>query len=655
MQVVAALGLEGLNLIALAGSAIASIFDDTALPPAFQTLSRADYYGNIEVDAQAGLAGSGLRINLERATRKDYENIARALDICTEAQVALIAEVELGWQAAKWLGIIPIGKDSTPEGLHKVGRFVITEVNATVDGPQLRLQLEGRDYITHVLSETRLTDALPSADFAEAARGILDHVGLGDFIEPTEPLISLSSFMADGPRDPAVTLDIGRPALEALREMSAGLEITANKHGRDAILLRGGRVYIGTDRDIPPDGNEAIPALTVAGGLLSCKVVGRRPKDPAFSFAEADEDARPPMRRVFRVELIGAPDILVGDVMRVAPNPADARETSVGALGIETETVTLYVSALVHHLGKNQGFITTLTCVEIDPDSSAPDAIWDVHSRAPSPDGDLLETEIDDGTPESALALEVSQLIERRMRRRAWPNVAEVRAHTTSPDDEVFFTSQVLRGLIDSRQPENQISFGSIARNLNNTLNAVPYTTPFAWGRFGQVLPRYPGMRVLLSYRGGARRDPVDVGAVWHQHEGSDSAGPGGAHSGDWWLSLPAGVPDGYGAATDLSEPIMPPAEAKAANDLTDAAGNRTIEVGQFVIRVGNAALGDQGVRPGAAETSEAQAVVIHQKDGGAKIVLDKDGNITITGKQIKFDADEVEFSVSGAVNVVKS
>ncbi|MEJ8560060.1 hypothetical protein QTO30_01580 [Yoonia sp. GPGPB17] len=361
------------------------------------------------------------------------------------------------------------------------------------------------------------------------------------------------------------------------------------------------------------------------------------------------------MRRVFRVTLIGAPDILAGDVVQVAPNSADARETSIGALGIETETVSLYVSALVHHLGKNQGFQTTLTCVEIDPDGSAPDAIWDVHSEAPSADGDVREAEIDDGTPESAIALEVSQLVERRMRRRAWPNIGEVRVHTATEDDAGKFTSGVLRGLIQNSGPENQVRFGNIARHRNNAVNAVPYTTPFAWGRFGQVLPRYAGMRVLLSHRGGARKDPVDLGAVWHRNNGADAAGPQTAEAGDWWLSLPTGVPAGYGEATDLSEPVMPPTDAKAANDLTDAQGNRTIEVGQFVIRVGAAALGGQGVRPEAPESAEAQAVVIHQKDGGAKIVLDKDGNITITGKQVKFDAEDVEFSVSGAVNVVKS
>ncbi|MEJ8560061.1 hypothetical protein QTO30_01585 [Yoonia sp. GPGPB17] len=288
MQILSALGLDAIDLGAVAGSAVAALAGGgTSLPPAFQTLSRKDYYGHIEVDTQVSLGGSGLRVDLERATRKDYENLARALDICAEAQEPLIAEVQMGWQAAKWLGIIPIGKNTTPEGLYDVGRFVISEVTAQVEGPQLRLRLTGRDYITHVLSEKRLADAVPSADYIEASRGILDQVGLSDFIEPASLPIPIPLPMADGPRDPVITLDIGRPALEALREMSAGLEIEANKHGRDAILLRGGRIYIGTDRDIPPDGVAGIRTLTVAGGLLSCQVVGRRPKDPAFSFAEA--------------------------------------------------------------------------------------------------------------------------------------------------------------------------------------------------------------------------------------------------------------------------------------------------------------------------------------------------------------------------------
>ena len=43
----------------------------------------------------------------------------------------------------------------------------------------------------------------------------------------------------------------------------------------------------------------------------------------------------------------------------------------------------------------------------------------------------------------------------------------------------------------------------------------APYATPFAFGKFGLVLPRYPGTRVLLVHRDGDSEDPVDVGALW--------------------------------------------------------------------------------------------------------------------------------------------
>ena len=47
--------------------------------------------------------------------------------------------------------------------------------------------------------------------------------------------------------------------------------------------------------------------------------------------------------------------------------------------------------------------------------------------------------------------------------------------------------------------------------------SAAAYATPFAWGKFGLVLPRYPGMRVLVAHRGGDHDDPIDVGALWER------------------------------------------------------------------------------------------------------------------------------------------
>ena len=66
--------------------------------------------------------------------------------------------------------------------------------------------------------------------------------------------------------------------------------------------------------------------------------------------------------------------------------------------------------------------------------------------------------------------------------------------------------------------------------------NAAPYASPFAWGKFGLVLPRYPGMRVLLAHRNGDDDDLVDIGALWERGNAPAS------NPGDYWLILPAAI-----------------------------------------------------------------------------------------------------------------
>ena len=657
-QILAALGAGSLpDVGAAVGGAVSSLLAQNALPPQFRSISRDDFFGTVEIDAQPGLSGAGLTFELERVTRQDYESLARALEICTAAQVALIAEVKLGWSGSNLFDFLALNRKITADGLFDAGRFVVTDVTARVEGAQLRMTITGRDFITHRLSETRITNAAPSEDFVAAARAVLDQAGLSDTIEPAGFPIPIELPFGGGAAENKVTLQLGQTALTQLQELAGEIEASENKRGRDAILLRGGRIYLGVDRDIPTAG-EAAKSLTVASGLLSVQLIGRQPKDPAFAFADAPAGARPPMRRVFRIELVGAPDILIGDVVQVVPNPGDSLETGLVAtlaavVGVEEGEVSIYVSALTHRIGKNQGFKTTLTGVEIDPDSAAPDAIWDVHTEGPLRDSPPPEVAISDGTPEGALALEVSQLVARQLGRVALPTVAEIRSH-----DLEMFSSGVIRGVRDNRSAgltSNMVKFGVQLRTGQGAAEEVPYVTPFAWGPFGQVLPRYPGMRVMLDHRAGARRDPVDIGAVWHSSTSADAGGPRSVQQGDWWLSLPAGVPDDYGTTSDLSQEIMPPQDAKSANDLTDKDGNRIIEVGQFIIRVGAAALGDAGARPQNGAEAEAQAIVIEQKDSGAKIVLDKDGNISFTGRRISFDAEDVDIAVSGAMNVTKT
>jgi hypothetical protein len=180
----------------------------------------------------------------------------------------------------------------------------------------------------------------------------------------------------------------------------------------------------------------------------------------------------------------------------------------------------------------------------------------------------------------------------------------------------------------------------------------IPYASPFAWGKCGLVVPRYPGMRVALAHRRGMEQEPVDVGAIWDSGAGPDS------EPGDWWLSLPAGVDESKRDRAGDSE--TPAAwSGSVTQDLIDADGNRMIELGSLVVRIGKDKLSNAGTRP--QPPDEAGVISIHHVGGGAEIVMKQDGSIVIQGKSITLDAGQgdltinannVNVNVSTAMNV---
>ncbi|MFE2177101.1 hypothetical protein, partial [Kitasatospora sp. NPDC059462] len=228
--------------------------------------------------------------------------------------------------------------------------------------------------------------------------------------------------------------------------------------------------------------------------------------------------------------------------------------------------------------------------------------------------------------------------------RAAVPEVAEVRG-ADGP------TATVWRGLAPGDGGPMQHRRLDTARDEPDRLPGVGYATPFAWGRYGLVLPRYPGTRVLLVPRRGRADDAVDVGALWRDGEGP------AARAGDWWLHLPAAVPAAQRGAVADDRPGADPGD-RASNDLTDADGNRVIEVGELTVRVGRKALHGAGVRPERAGTEHA--VTIEHADGGASVVIAADGTITLTGKNLRFEAQEtiamkaenVKVAVTGHMDV---
>jgi len=182
----------------------------------------------------------------------------------------------------------------------------------------------------------------------------------------------------------------------------------------------------------------------------------------------------------------------------------------------------------------------------------------------------------------------------------------------------------------------------------------IPYATPFAWGKCGLVLPRYPGTRVVVTHRHGRPDEAIDIGALWESAHGPDS------NPGDWWLILPVGV-EGDRAAIQGDAPPQEHKQ-KVTNDLIDGDGNRVIEVGELRIRVGRDSLGNAGERPERPQLQDG--VTIEHADGGALITIDKEGNIVIMAKKnldliseegdvnIKASKGKVDVTVQSEMNI---
>jgi len=147
-------------------------------------------------------------------------------------------------------------------------------------------------------------------------------------------------------------------------------------------------------------------------------------------------------------------------------------------------------------------------------------------------------------------------------------------------------------------------------------LHEQPVASPFAFHRTGLVTPVYPKMRALLAHNGGAVDDAVVAGFLWPDGDAqTDGAQRPAAETGDYWLALPTGL-----GADGLPQ-------GKGANDLTDAAGRRVIQVAALHVLVGADALPDVGTRP--APPADDEIVIEHHT--GTTITVGADGGVTIS------------------------
>jgi hypothetical protein len=466
---------------------------------------------------------------------------------------------------------------------------------------------------------------------------------------------------AQAPAESKRSADKGRTGIELLMDLGLSMENLApgrNRYGLGMYQIRDGVLHMGPDRlDLAGDTKD----LTPDTGFIEVQRNGSMLSDPTFDASTAAPDQKPPSRDLFEITLKGRPDLKPGDFVNIAlpaeETPDDsssptgwaagvsdiARASFGSAAAVPEPDRLLYVTGVTHRLSRTQGFVTTVSALET-PDRAG---TWFTHSS----DSRSEQSREIDGSPDGRAASAVRRLIRAGAGKRLL-EVGQVRAVHTSGEDPLAQSETVWRSLGVDDGNMYSAARVTFADDASAELSAMPYATPFAWGACGLVLPRYPGMRVLLEHRNGSSSDPIDIGALWDEGLAPDS------QPGDYWLILPAAIPNDKRASLDSDDDTPANPVGKATNDLIDADGNRIIEVGTLTIRVGTDGLKDAGTRP----AIEASTVHIEHASG-SKITIDQDGNVIVhsaadltlsaTGK-MTLDASSVAVTVSSTMDVSK-
>jgi hypothetical protein len=601
-------------------------------------LDERSYRAEIETSLPGGIEPGSTTIRLLGLTEEDSKKLHEAL--VTKGELDL--DLSLGW------------RERPKSILVKVSALRVSAADRRADGLRWTGVIEARERAYALLDHRRVKDTISAKTATEAAAKLIE-------AQPSAPKAQKhGNDVLDDKDKPPEEAERGVPVIEALQRLLARCEERSERFGRGAGLIRDGVIHLGTDRKIPfgKDGGEG-KVFDLAKAATIIEVRAREPQlvDPQFDFARNPDREKPPFRRRFELRLIGSPGIRPGDVVSFnppdAPNPGsgllNALVSAASALvdlpGAEKGNTQLYVETVTHRLAQASGFTSSLIGVVINgPKDEA--GIWDKHSLAEPGRGKRQEPK-PEASPAGRIASLLSGIAQQDDGKRS-SEVGEIRGHQVEASgSNGGLSSQILEGQAVSPKSAGprQSTRVDINRVHPKLRSGVPYLTPFAFGKFGQVLPRLPGMRVLLTYRGGDPADPVDLGSF----RGRSDEAPKEARTGDWWLILPAG--GDIDSRQDGQDPVAPP-DGPASDDLIDSHGNRIIEVGSLSIRVGEKALDSPGIRP---EVAEAGSVVIEHSDGKSSIVMKADGtiiieagsNLTIKAKEkLTLDAKNVEVNL---------
>ncbi len=621
-------------------------------------LSRESFYGDIEATLQSSLGAGIYKFTIEGLS--DDEHAALSL---TNPKRPTVARLYLYWRdtnatVAGYLaglggltdllsggglvgaatGALASAGAANPLASCLVAELSIDSVIRRVGSRRYETVIEATERVHKRLTQ-KLTGALEAEDREEAAEKIAERAGIEIEVDPP-------SAKAGGAGS-KYTHAAGASYAEVLAEIARDYEQASGKYGIGQLLIRDGTLHLG-QREVPLESEDL--TLDLARGLIETQLLRDHHSDPNHDPASGTP---PPTRQEYQLTCKGRADIKPGCVVSFEAPTSDSEETPLSSAiagafagggliaslsGAGNPKTRAYVSSVRHRLGRTSSFSTIVTCMQLHDET---DEGWDEHSPGPSrpsSTGGAARTGTSDPAGDAAGA--VARRAQSTIARVQTTEVGEVRALQTADSGDAPAQSEtVWRGLAPPDGMGRQAARLPIRRRQPEPLTAVPYLSPFAWGKCGLLLPRYPGTRVLMAHRNGEASDPVELGALWESGKG-----PQNGQVGDWWLTLPTEVEDPQQIA-DTETPAD--YAGKVSNDLIDASGNRMIEVAGMTIRVGQEALKSAGTRPAGAD--EEEALRIEHGDGLSRIVLKKGGEVEIHAKKITLSTEGVTATIDSS------
>lgn len=624
----------------------ALVFRDETTGRTLRTISSDIYYGSVRATLPTGLAGGSYEIVVEGMTDDDYARIR------LPAGRSVSADLHLWWKnapsgvlgdLARFTGLdSPFGAaTSDPPPFSLVTVIRVDRLRRRAGARFVEAVITGRELVWSRLAERRVEGRCfrdLQASVAGVARDVISVVGHGleRAAHPDEGKVDVAKI---------ANVDPGT-ALNAMTTQIGQVGAVLGLYGLEVGMIRDNTLHVGewTAGGLTPR-LDVLRPLDERSGLLLVDRGTARDRELAVGNGRADT---PPARLTLSVTALGRADIKPGDLVALTLPPEDFPTTeppSVGATllsavpdslfgdaGPDPEPSLCRIADVTHTLSREQGFLTTFHAMVLGPNDDGWDHVGPADARP-------AQAPQKAGTPFSDSAHGAATAVHSMVRGTAARLSATGRSRLGIVHDHVVgaapkHTSDVWYADVTPDGSPGAAQRTPVTEEQHGELQGIPYLTPFAWGSYGLVLPRYPGTRVVLGNAGGGPGDFVDIGAVWPR-DGGPNAKPG-----DYWLALPVQIKQREHLA-DSTQQL--PADGPATHDLIDADGTRVIETARFVLRVTDGLTQAPG-RPEPGDDAAAGSVVIESRSGSdtvARIVLKGDGSVTVTGTSITFEAQD--------------